>query len=331
VRMMAKSYGDLIIGFVACVVFLCIVLWLANPTFTDFVMRLAIFGLLAMSLNLLVGYAGLVSFGHAMFFGLGAYAFGLLMQSGKVSVPVAFLLTLGITTLWGVLVGALCIRLNEIYFSFLTIAFQMLLYSTIIAWQSLTGGDQGLLGGIPKPEFWGIDLSKKYQLVATTIIVVGICLLLLRQIVQSPFGYALRMVRDNPERARFLGLPVRLYMLAAFVIGGLFAAVAGALMSLYMSGAYPEFAFWLMSGEAIMMIMLGGIHVFLGPLFGAALFLWLNDTITKFTDYHGVLIGIILLAIVLGLRNGLLDVAFQWYADRRAGRLKTERPTSQTI
>jgi branched-chain amino acid transport system permease protein len=139
------------------------------------------------------------------------------------------------------------------------------------------------------------------------------------------------MVRDNPERARFLGLPVRLYMLAAFVIGGLFAAVAGALMSLYMSGAYPEFAFWLMSGEAIMMIMLGGIHVFLGPLFGAALFLWLNDTITKFTDYHGVLIGIILLAIVLGLRNGLLDVAFQWYADRRAGRLKTERPTSQTI
>lgn len=315
-----KAYRDILAGAAACAVIVTLVLVIGNPTLTDFAMRLAIFGLLATSLNLLVGYAGLVSFGHAMFFGLGAYAFGLLMQSGKVSIPSAFLLTLLITTMWGLVVGALCIRLNEIYFSFLTIAFQMLLYSTIIAWQSLTGGDQGLLGGIPKPEFLGINLAKKSHLVATTIIVVGISFLLLRQIVQSPFGYALRMVRDNPDRARFLGLPVRKYMLAAFVIGGLFAAVAGALMSLYMSGAYPEFAFWAMSGEAVMMIMLGGIQVFLGPLFGAALFLWLNDTIVKFTDYHGVFIGIILLAIVLGLRSGLLDVLAQWYAHYSAGR-----------
>ena len=294
----------------------------------DVLMRLAIFGLLALSLNILVGYTGLVSFGHAMFFGLGSYAFGLLMQSGVISIPLAALITIVAACVWGGVVGVFCIRLDDIYFSFLTLAFQMLLYSVIIGWVSLTGGDQGLMGGIPRPPFLGINLAEPRQLFVLTMIVFVVCVLVIRQIVQSPFGFALRMIRDNAERARFLGLPVQRYKLIAFVLSGLFGAISGILMSLYVSGAYPNFAFWSMSGDAIFMIILGGLTVFLGPLVGAAVFLLLNDNITRMTEHHGIVMGIVLLAIVLGMRKGFLDVLDEWWQARktRAAGLGVEEP-----
>lgn len=311
------AWHEALLGGLFVVVLITVGLALGDKALIDVLMRLSIFGLFALSLNLLVGYTGLVSFGHAMFFGLGAYAFGLLMQSGIVSIPMAVLLTLAIVCLWGGVVGALCIRLSDIYFSFLTLAFQMLLYSIIVGWVSLTGGDQGLMGGIPRPPFLGINLGEPRQLFVLTMIVFVACVLVLRQIVQSPFGYALRMIRDNAERARFLGLPVQRYKLAAFILAGLFGAIAGILMSLYVSGAYPNFAFWSTSGDAIFMIMLGGITVFLGPLVGSVVFLLLNDNITRMTEHHGMVMGVVLLAIVLGLRKGFLDLLDDWWKARR--------------
>lgn len=316
---------EILAGVAFAAVLIGLTLIFGDKALLDVLIRLAIFGLLALSLNILVGYTGLVSFGHAMFFGLGSYTFGLLMQSGMMSIPSAALLTLGVALLWGGVVGIFCIRLDDIYFSFLTLAFQMLLYSIIIGWVSLTGGDQGLMGGIPRPEFLGINLADPRQLFVLTIIVFTICVLVIRQIVQSPFGFALRMIRDNAERARFLGLPVQRYKLIAFVLSGLFGAISGVLMSLYVSGAYPNFAFWSMSGDAIFMIMLGGLTVFLGPLFGAAVFLLLNDNITRMTEHHGMVMGVVLLAIVLGMRKGFLDVADEWWQARklRAGNRAT--------
>ena len=126
----------------------------------DFIIRLCAMGLLATSLNMLVGYGGMVSFGHAMFFGSGAYAFSLMLQKAAVSVPVALLTTVMFCALLAAVVGAICVRLKGIYFSFLTLAFQMLLHSIIITWTGLTGGDQGLTGGIPRPGFLGIDLTQ---------------------------------------------------------------------------------------------------------------------------------------------------------------------------
>ena len=126
----------------------------------DFIIRLCAVGLLATSLNMLVGYGGMVSFGHAMFFGSGAYAFSLMLQKTAVSVPVALLTAVVFCALLAAVIGAICVRLKGIYFSFLTLAFQMLLHSIIITWTGLTGGDQGLTGGIPRPVFIGIDLSK---------------------------------------------------------------------------------------------------------------------------------------------------------------------------
>jgi branched-chain amino acid transport system permease protein len=142
---------------------------------------------------------------------------------------------------------------------------------------------------------------------------------ILRQVLRSPFGAALRMLRDNPDRAAFVGLSVFRYRLAAFVIAGGFAGLAGVLMSLYVSGAFPSFAFWTTSGEAIFMIMLGGVSVFLGPLVGTGIFLLLNDWITALTEHHGLFFGIILLIIVLGLRKGLLDFVVEHWRARKGG------------
>ena len=316
---------EVLAGVVLGALVVALTLAFGDKALLDVLMRLAIFGLLALSLNILVGYTGLVSFGHAMFFGLGAYSFGLLMQSGAVSIPSAALITLVVACIWGGVVGTFCIRLDDIYFSFLTLAFQMLLYSIIIGWVSLTGGDQGLMGGIPRPPFLGINLAEPRQLFVLIVVVFVVCVLAIRQIVQSPFGFALRMIRDNAERARFLGLPVQRYKLIAFVLSGFFGSVSGILMSLYVSGAYPNFAFWSMSGDAIFMIILGGLTVFLGPLVGAAVFLLLNDNITRLTEHHGIVMGVVLLALVLGMRKGFLDVLDEWWqarasrAEARAG------------
>lgn len=317
---------EILMGAVFAALVIGLTLTLGGKALVDVIMRLSIFGLLALSLNILVGYTGLVSFGHAMFFGLGSYSFGLLMQSGMVSIPVAALITLAAACVWGGVVGVFCIRLDDIYFSFLTLAFQMLLYSVITGWVSLTGGDQGLMGGIPRPPFLGINLAEPRELFILTVIIFTVCVLVIRQIVQSPFGFALRMIRDNAERARFLGLPVQRYKLIAFVLSGFFGAMAGILMSLYVSGAYPNFAFWSTSGDAIFMVMLGGLTVFLGPLFGAVVFLLLNDYITRMTDHHGIVMGIVLLVIVLGLRKGFLDLLDEWWQARTVRVSRGESP-----
>ncbi len=274
----------------------------------DFLIRFSAYALFATSLNFLVGYGGMVSFGHGMFFGLGAYAFALLMQRTGMPIPAAFAITLIICAALGLVIGAICVRLKEIYFAFLTLAFQMLLYSLIILWVPLTGGDQGLRGGIPRPPFLGINLANQTHLylLSCTLLIIG--MILMHHLVQSPFGYTLRMIRDNAARANFLGVAVFRVRLLAFVMAGVFAGAGGVIMSLFVSGAYPEFAYWTISGEGIFIIMLGGLESFLGPAVGTVILLVLNDFVTRHTEYYGLTLGIIILVFALGLRRGLLDV-----------------------
>ena len=291
-----------------------------HPALRDFLIYFMAYGLLAMSLNLLVGLTGLVSFGHAAYFATGAYAFGLLMQSGKVSIPVAFVATIAGTAILALVIGAICVRLKEIYFAFITLAFQMFIHSIILTWVSLTGGDQGLRGGIPRPVFLGVDLNEGRVLYSFCVFVFIVCVMIMRQVWQSPFGYTLRMIRDNPARANFLGVNVPRVKLGIFVIAGAIASVSGILLALFVSGAYPEFGFWTTSGEAIFMIMLGGTQLFLGPLVGALLLQLLNHFVTVYTEYHGLVLGSVILLIVLGLRQGVADYIMEWWQDRRARR-----------
>lgn len=291
----------------------------------DFVIRCASLGLFATSLNLLVGYGGMISFGHGMFFGLGAYAFGLLMQRTGLPLPLAFVLVLAINAAIAAVIGAICVRLKEIYFAFVTLAFQMLIHSLIISWTSLTGGDQGLRGGIPRPPFLGIDLSNHTQLYLASCVLLVVGLLAMRQIVASPFGYTLRMIRDNANRARFLGIPVWRTRLVAFVLAATFASAGGVIMSLFVSGAYPEFAYWTISGEGIFIIMLGGISSFLGPMAGTVILLVLNDIVTRLTDHYGLVLGAVILFFAIGLRKGLLDLIVAGFRARRSPTAK-QRP-----
>ncbi|MCA6117907.1 branched-chain amino acid ABC transporter permease [Bradyrhizobium sp. WSM 1738] len=311
---------DALIALAVFVVLALLPMVFSSKLLLDFVIRCAAYGLFATSLNLLVGYTGLTSFGHGMFFGLGAYGFGLMMQKTGVPIPVAFVATLAITFGVALVIGAICVRLKEIYFAFVTLAFQMLIHSTILSWVSLTGGDQGLRGGIPRPSFWGIDLSNHLHLYVMSCALLVIGLLLMCQIAQSPFGYTLRMIRDNATRASFIGIDVWRAKLTIFVLAALFASTGGIIMALFVSGAYPEFAYWTMSGEGIFINMLGGVTTFLGPMVGTVLFLVLNDTVTRLTDYHGLVLGIVILFFAIGLRKGLMDFVIEWYAQRRNGR-----------
>jgi branched-chain amino acid transport system permease protein len=310
-------YLDVLIAVAAFAVLATLPFLFSSKALLDFVIRCSAFGLFATSLNLLVGYTGMISFGHGMFFGLGAYGFGLIMQRAGVPIPVAFLGTLLITAVVSVVIGAICVRLKEIYFAFVTLAFQMLIHSMILSWASLTGGDQGLRGGIPRPMFLGIDLTNHIHLyfVSCALLVIG--LLLMRQIAQSPFGYTLRMIRDNASRASFIGIDVWRAKLTIFVLAALFASTGGIIMSLFVSGAYPEFAYWTISGEGIFINMLGGVTTFLGPMVGTVLLLVLNDTVTRITEYYGIVLGIVILFFAIGLRKGLMDFAVEWYEQRR--------------
>ena len=311
---------DLLAAGAALLVLLMLPVFLPHPALRDFVVYCIAYGLLAMSLNLLVGFTGLVSFGHAAYFASGAYTFGLLMQTGQVSLPAAMLAAVGGTALLALVIGAICVRLQEIYFAFITLAFQMFIHSIILTWVGLTGGDQGLRGGIPRPPFLGIDLNDARTLYAFCVIVFVVCVMIMRQIAQSPFGYTLRMIRDNPQRANFVGVNVLRVKLAIFVIASSMASVGGIVLALFVSGAYPDFAFWTTSGEAIFMIMLGGTQLFVGPLVGTVMLQALNHYVTIYTEHHGMVLGAVILIFVLGLRRGLADFIHDWIVSHRTRR-----------
>ena len=322
---MTRRWRDLGLAGLGLIVLLLVPMLGAPPAIRDFIMFAMAYGLLAMSLNLLIGYTRLVSFGHAMFFASGAYAFGLAMQSGKFSIPAAFALAIAFTAVLALVIGAICVRLNEIYFAFLTLAFQMLIYNVILGWVSFTGGDQGLMGGIPRPKFLGIDLADRTQLYVFCSVLFVVCIAIMRQIVTSPFGYTLRLIRDNQERAAFLGIDVARAKLVCFVISACMASVGGILLALFVSGAYPNFGFWTTSGEAIFMILLGGSTVFLGPIVGTVILRILTDVTIAYTSHTELVLGIVILILVLGLRKGPLDVIAERLENRRQAKAQKVR------
>jgi branched-chain amino acid transport system permease protein len=315
----AHTLRDIAIGCLVVAILAAIPFLLPSKAFQDFVIRCASMALFATSLNLLVGYTGLSSFGHGLFYGLGTYSFALLMQNTSVSLPLAFVLTLLITALTAVIVGAICIRLRLIYFAFVTLAMQMLAHSIIISWVGLTGGDQGLQGGIPRRVVAGIDLGNQYNLYVFSAVALVIGLLLMRHIVATTFGTTLRMIRDNETRAAFVGISVWRVKLTVFVLAAVFASVGGMVMSLFVSGAYPELINWPISGDAIFAIVMGGVGSFLGPTVGTMILLLLNDVVTRQTEYYGLALGTIILLFALGLRRGVLDFVTERLGGRSAG------------
>ncbi len=287
----------------------------------DYLTQILISALFAASLNLLVGYTGMVSFGHAAYFGVGAYGVGIMLQKYSTSLVGSLLFAVILSAVVAMVIGFFCIRLGEIFFAMLTMAFAQIIYTIIVKWTPMTGGDQGLIGGIPKPpiSFLGLSLDIGTPLnfyLFTVVLVVG-SFIFLKLLVDSPFGAILKTIRDNSLRSFFIGIPVKLYQWIIFVVAGTFGGLSGALMALFISGAYPDFNYWTKSAEPIFMILVGGMGSLLGPLIGAVIFNLLNAYITMYTRLHELVMGIILVVFILSLKKGLTDFLFESDAFKR--------------
>ena len=288
-----------------------------------------IWALFATSLNLLVGYTGLVSFGHAAYFGIGAYTTGILMKKAGVTFLLAFPAAGLVAGLFALVFGFFCVRLTRIYFAMLTLAFAQIVWAICFKWNEVTGGEQGM-PEIPYPDFgWLERLATVLPLVGgyrtseyfyfLTLVLVALCFWALRRVVASPFGRMLTTIRENPERAEFIGVNVRRYELTAFVLAGLFAGLAGGLFGIFNRGVFPDFAYWTKSSEVLIMTLLGGMGAFYGPAVGALVLLWLNQQIVSITEYWPLILGSVLVILLFVFPGGLAG-AFEALRHRLARR-----------
>lgn len=272
---------------------------------TVFVTEILIMALFALAFNLLFGFTGLLSFGHAAYFSLGAYTTGMILIKVTPSIPLAFIVGFLAATLVAWIIGYLCVRLDEIYFAMLTLAFGMMIHTVIWQWDSLTGGADGLVG-IPRPHFLFFNLYNNIPYYYFTLIVVVICAAILWVIINSPFGLTLKSIRENHERVEYLGINMRRYRLISFVISGFFCGVAGAIFAPFEMAICPEIAFWTKSAEPVFMSLLGGMNIFFAPVAGAAIFMYLREIISGYTEYWMFPLGAILILMVIFLPGGII-------------------------
>jgi len=289
--------------------------------------EILILGLFAMSFNLIYGFMGQISFGHAAFFGLGSYGTAIVFRefsggTGGIAYWQFFLslmASIPVAAIGALIVGYFCVRLSGIYFAILTLAFGELLFFVVFSWYGFTGGDDGIQRLLPPPLFRNPAVYYYF-----TLAIVTLCMVLMWRITRSPFGYILRAMRDNQQRTRFLGIDVRLYMLVNFVIAGTFAGVAGALWGPFTRSVAPVLLNWQESGIAVFMTLLGGAGFFAGPMVGSVIYTFLHAWVTGFTQYWPMTIGLVILVMVLFFPGGLLgavDLA------RKSSNLKREQRT----
>jgi len=278
-----------------------------------FVTEILIWGLLAMSSDILIGYTGMVSFGHSVFFGLGMYCAAAALLSVK---PPNLWLAI-LYGLAGAIVVATCVayfatRLRDIYFSITTLVFSQIFYVIIFTWTEVTGGENGLAFSQPAlsiPGLWSARFTP-VTLHWFVLAVVTISFLLLRRVTQSPFGMVLQAIRENEPRARAIGYSVERYKIVAVMLSGLFAGLAGVLYAVQNKFAAPDFVFFLISGEVVIFNVMGGMGTLVGPVAGAAFFLLLREGLSRyFTEYYLIPVGIIFTAMVIFMPQGLLGFA----------------------
>lgn len=289
--------------------------WLIYPPVAMDIMTWALF---AAAVDLLLGYTGLLSFGHAAFWGSAAYASGLIAIHSGLPFPVAVLGGGVVAAALALPIGYLSVRNTGIYFAMVTLAFAQMVYFVANQWRGLTGGENGLQG-IPRALF-GLDLSDPFVFYYAGLPIVLAGLFCLWRIVHSPFGHVLVAIRDNPARARAIGYPVERYKLLAFVLSAALSGVAGGLFSISHGFASLQEVYWTTSGKAVMMVVLGGIGTLWGSALGAALVVQLEDYLsTSGFDGIGIVTGTVFVLVVLLFRQGL------WGAARR---LKPPIPTA---
>ena len=283
-----------------------------------FGMKLLCFALFACAFNLLLGFTGLLSFGHAAFFGFAAYCSGWLIKAQGWSPELGLLAGITVGAALGLLVGLIAIRRQGIYFAMVTLALAQMVYFVCLQ-APFTGGEDGMQG-VPRGSLFGAlslasDLTLYYVVLA---IFVG-CFLFIGRVVTSPFGQVLKMIRENEPRAISLGYEVNRYKLMAFVLSAALAGLAGSLKTLVMGFASLTDVHWSMSGEVILMSLLGGVGTFFGPVLGAGIVISLQNMLAdKVGAWVTVIIGAIFVVCVLAFRKGVVGELQAWFERRRA-------------
>jgi branched-chain amino acid transport system permease protein len=274
-----------------------------------------IMAIAALGFNLLLGYTGLLSFGHSAYFGVGAYAVAMMVKYLKVTSMELFLLGAVIASvLVTAIFGFVCVRYTRIFFSILTLALSQVLWSLAFKFFWITGGTDGLR--VPTPSLLGVVTGRgdKIEFLSHAyyyyvLVVFFLCVALMWVIVNSPFGKALQAIRDNETRAAFIGVRIRWYRWIAFLVSGVFTGIAGALWVPLNGLTTPEILYWPFSGEIVFMTVLGGFRTFGGPIIGAVVFNYLKTSAVGYTVYWQLLLGVVLVVLVLSLPTGIVGTA----------------------
>lgn len=294
---------------------LLVVPWVADRYTAILLTDIVCFALFAVSLHFIMGPAGMVSFGHAAYFGIGAYAAGLLLKRAGLPMEAALLIAPLVAGAFAIVYGWFCVRLSGVYLAMLTLAFAQISWSIVFQWDSVTGGSNGVFGVWPSA--WLADKTVYYYLA------LGLCgagVALLWRVMFSPFGFVLRAGRDSPLRAEAIGIDLRRFQWAAFVLAGALAGLAGAVYAFSKGSISPSTISIAQSTDGLVMVLLGGVETLTGPVVGAAIFTWLRDVVARNTEFWRAVIGLVILLIVLlfpqGLVGGLKALAMRWREGR---------------
>ncbi|MDQ7781242.1 MAG: branched-chain amino acid ABC transporter permease [Desulfomonilaceae bacterium] len=288
-------------------------------------MRVMLLSIFALGYNLLLGRTGLLSFGHAAFYAAGSYGMALFYLHINPDPLLGILAGVGLAVVASLVIGFFCVRHTEIYFAMLTLAFGMMVFSLIWNLRDITGGDDGLVG-IGRNPLLGFSIAKDSQYYFLVVFFFALTVWIIHRIRSSPFGLVLAGISENHQRASFAGISIKSYRLAAFVISGAFAGLAGSLGAMLESNSDPFSAHWTHSAEPVLVSLIGGLHTFSGPIVGSVLFVVLREIIERFTQNWMLWLGIILLVIIMGFRGGAMGSAEQYLA--RWGRKFREESAS---
>ncbi len=271
-------------------------------------MEIFVMSLFAISLNLVMGYGGMISFGHAGFYGVGLYITAGLLKGSSVALPFVLVAASLGAAICGLIVGFLSVRLRAFYFAILTLAFGQLIWAIIFKWYTVTGGEDGIIG-VPVPSF----LSGETTLYFFILIVCSVCIGLIYWIVNTPFGRVLSAIRENSERTESIGVNSDRHRLTAFVISTFFAGLAGGLYCLLSRSAFPDLVEWGKSGEVLLSCVLGGMYTFLGPILGSVLMIFLESAaMSFFTERWPLVLGLIFIFVSLAVPQGVLGTFKEW-------------------
>lgn len=314
---MTARAGSLLVG-LAVVALLIALPEVLRPYYLALATKMLIFALFAMSLDLLLGYTGLASLGHAAYFGVAAYTVALLIVRADAPSALAFPAGLGAAVVAGALFAPLALRARGSYFLMITFALAQVVWSVAFGWRTLTNGDDGM-PDIVRPNF-GVSLDSTRSFYYFVLAVVGVGTLLLIAIVKSPFGRALRGIRDSESRMQALGYDVWRHQYAAFVLSAFLAGIAGALYAYFNRFVGPEYLSIVQSAEALIMVILGGAGTLIGPAIGAGLIVFLEDFVSSMTEHWVLVLGIIYVLVTLFAPRGLIGLIVELRQRRAANK-----------